>query len=111
MGAVYKARQVSLDRVVAVKLLSEKHARNQEFIQRFMREARATAKLNHPHIVSGIDVNVASGYYYLAMEYVEGESLKARILREGALPEREVVRIGAAIGSGSHSRWRSNQRL
>ena len=99
MGAVYKALQVSLDRIVAVKLLPKKLAQNQEYIERFLREARATAKLNHPHIVAGIDVNFASGYYYLAMEYVEGESLKARILREGALPEREVARIGAAVSA------------
>jgi len=99
MGAVYKARQVSLDRVVALKILTPQLAGNDEFIARFQREARATAKLNHPHIIAGFDVGQAAGYHYFAMEFIEGESLKARIKREGALPEAEVLRIGAAVAS------------
>lgn len=99
MGAVYKARQVSLDRLVALKILTPQLADNAEFIARFQREARATAKLNHPHIIAGFDVGQAAGYHYFAMEFVEGESLKARIKREGALPEAEVLRIGAAVAS------------
>jgi len=99
MGAVYKARQVMLDRVVALKVLPPKLARDAEFAQRFMREARATAKLNHPNIVSGIDVGQADGYFYFAMELVEGETLKQRFDRTGPLSEKEAARIGAAIAS------------
>lgn len=104
MGAVYQARQTSLDRIVALKILSPRHARNEEFVQRFQQEARATARLNHPNIVAATAVGYADGYYYFAMEYVEGESLKARLLRQGALAESEVVRIGAAIaGALAHA--------
>ncbi|HYF50467.1 MAG TPA: protein kinase [Planctomycetota bacterium] len=99
MGAVYKARQVSLDRVVALKVLAKKLAGNQSFVTRFLREARATAKLNHPNIVSGIAVGSAEGYHYFAMEFIEGETLNKRIKTSGALPEAEVLRIGAAVAS------------
>lgn len=96
MGAVFKARQISLDRVVALKILPQRLAKNKDFIERFMREARATAKLNHPNIISGIDVGFAAGYYYFAMEYVNGETLKGCIDRKKVLPEAEVMRIGIA---------------
>lgn len=104
MGAVYQARQISLQRIVAVKILAPKHARDQEYVQRFQLEARATGKLNHPNIVAATAVGFADRYYYFAMEFVEGESLKAKIVRKGALPEDEVVRIGAAMASAlSHA--------
>lgn len=99
MGAVYRARQVPIDREVALKLLPPELARDREFIERFLREARATAKLNHPNIIAGIDVGQADGYYYFAMEYVHGETLRCRIEREGPLSEREVAQIGAGIAS------------
>jgi serine/threonine protein kinase len=99
MGAVFKARQISLDRVVALKVLPPKLARDASFIERFQREARATAKLNHPHIVAGIGVGEEKGFYYLAMEYVDGATLKSRINREGQLPEKDVLRIGIAMAS------------
>lgn len=99
MGAVYRARQLPIDREVALKLLPPELARDREFIERFLREARATAKLNHPNIIAGIDVGQADGYYYFAMEYVHGETLRCRIDREGPLSEREVAHIGAGIAS------------
>ena len=99
MGAVFKARQISLDRIVAVKILPAKLARDASFIERFQREARATAKLNHPHIISGIGVGEERGFHYFAMEYVDGATLKSRINREGQMQEEEVLRIGVAIAS------------
>ncbi len=75
MGAVYKARQVSMDRLVALKLLPEKLARNAEFVDRFYREARASARLDHSNIIRGIAVGEAAGFHYFAMEYVQGRSL------------------------------------
>ncbi|GMV83979.1 MAG: hypothetical protein AMXMBFR7_51630 [Planctomycetota bacterium] len=99
MGAVYKARQRNLDRIIALKVLAPALAGHADYIQRFMREARATARLNHPHIISGIDVGCLDGHYFFAMELVEGETLRQRIEREGPLPETEVMRIGAAIAS------------
>src|SRR5579862_2835741 len=78
MGSVFKARQVSLDRIVALKVLPPSIAKDQKFIERFLREARTSAKLNHENIVQGIDVGKddASGLYYFAMEIVDGPSLK-----------------------------------
>jgi serine/threonine-protein kinase len=63
MGAVYRARQVSLDRIVALKILPPKLEKDAEFMRRFLGEARATGKLSHQNIVSGIDVGQADGYW------------------------------------------------
>jgi len=99
MGAVYQARQVSMDRLVALKVLTPKLASNAEFVQRFLQEARATARLNHSNIVAGISVGQADGYHYFAMEYIEGQNLDQLIREKGALSEDECVRLGAAIAS------------
>src|SRR5471032_2573903 len=74
MGAVYKARQKSLDRVVALKVLPPRIAKNTQFIERFQREARASAKLCHPNLVQGIDFgqDPASKLWYFAMEFIDG---------------------------------------
>src|SRR5882672_2718796 len=78
MGTVFKARQKSLDRIVALKILPPSIAKNTRYIERFQREARASAKLDHPNIVLGIDVgqDPATGLWYFAMEYIDGPSLK-----------------------------------
>lgn len=83
MGAVFKAKQTGIERLVALKILAPKMAKSKDFRERFFREARAVAKLNHPHIVSGIDVGTADGYYYFAMEFVDGESLGQYMMRKG----------------------------
>jgi serine/threonine-protein kinase len=76
MGAVFRATQVSLDRPVAIKVLTPRLAKNATYLKRFLREARAVAKLNHPNIVSGIDVGEAKGHQYFVMEFVEGKTLQ-----------------------------------
>lgn len=91
MGAVFKAKQVLMDRIVALKILSPKMAKNKEFCDRFKREARAVAKLNHPHIIAGIDVGSADGYYYFAMEFVDGESLGQYMHRKGGRIDEAVA--------------------
>jgi serine/threonine-protein kinase len=93
MGAVYKARQKGLDRLVALKVLPRQLARDESFIDRFMREARSAGRLSHPNIVAGIDAGCADGYYYLAMEYVDGPNLGERLDREKRLSETEAVGI------------------
>ena len=93
MGAVFKARQVSVDRVVALKILPPKHAKQQQFLVRFLREAQAAARLDHPNIVQGIDAGQAGGYYYFAMEFVDGRTLKDILEAEGRLPERRALEI------------------
>src|SRR3954469_15512891 len=76
MGAVYKARQVLLDRLVAVKVLPPEVGAGAAFAERFTREARALAKLNHPHIVGVYDFGRAGGLFYFLMEYVDGVNLR-----------------------------------
>src|SRR3954462_11543658 len=95
MGAVYKARQRSLDRIVALKLLPPAMASDKTFVERFQREARASAKLDHPNIIQGIDVGFdqTSGEWYFAMEYVDGPSLKQVLKQEGRLHEERVIGI------------------
>ncbi|MHC4914355.1 MAG: serine/threonine-protein kinase [Planctomycetota bacterium] len=100
MGAVYKARQASLDRLVALKVLAPSLARNRDFIMRFLREARAAGRLNHPNIVTGIDVGEADNYFYFAMEYVDGESLGKRLGREGNIAPKEAVALVRQVAEG-----------
>ncbi len=76
MGIVYKARQTSVDRIVAVKILLDALAQNKEFIKRFDREAKIAAKLSHNNIVNAIDAGEVNGYHYFVMEYVEGSTIK-----------------------------------
>jgi hypothetical protein len=100
MGAVFKARQISLDRVVALKVLPPSIAKNKEFIERFMREARAAGRLNHPNIVQGIDVGLCekTNLYFFAMEFVDGPTLGRRLKESGALPEEFVRKVAVQIG-------------
>ena len=97
MGSVFKARQTDLDRFVAVKVLKPRLARNAEFVERFLREARSAGRLNHPNIVAAIDVGESSGFYYFAMEYVDGETLADLLRREGPLPEDRAIAIAVEV--------------
>src|SRR5262249_257671 len=81
MGAVYKARQRKLDRLVAVKVLPAEWGKDPAFAERFGREARALAKLSHPHVVAVHDFGEADGLFYLVMEYVDGANLR-QLLQE-----------------------------
>src|SRR3954463_13888539 len=76
MATVYKARQVSLDRIVAIKVLPKRMSENPEFVDRFYKEGKAAARLSHNNIVQAIDVGSApDGYHYFVMEYIEGKTL------------------------------------
>ena len=92
MGVVYKARQKSLDRTVAIKMVLAGHLGSSEHLQRFQQEARATAKLQHPHIVHIHEVGQFDGRHFFAMEYVDGISL-ARRIEQGPLEIDEAVRM------------------
>ena len=105
MGEVYRARDTRLDRTVAIKVLLAHAAADQEFRDRFDREARAVSALNHPHICALYDVGQAkptpgemsaAAVDFLVMEFVDGETLGSRIGR-GALPIADVLAIGAQI--------------
>jgi serine/threonine protein kinase len=96
MGVVYKARQPQLDRVVALKILAPERVMEARFADRFLREARALAKLNHPNIVTVHDFGQTGGYFYLVMEFVDGVNLR-ELLRGGRLPPAEALAIVPAI--------------
>ncbi len=96
MGVVYRARDERLGRDVALKILSGDALDSVSARQRFIREAQLAATLNHPHIVTIYEVEEADGYHFIAMEFVEGETLRARVSR-GPLELEEVVRIGGDV--------------
>ena len=94
MGAVYQARQLSLDRIVAIKLLPLEISVDQDFGDRFRREARAMAKLNHPNIISVHDFGQTSeGHLYFVMEFVEGPMLHTLIHGAGGLPPESALEL------------------
>lgn len=85
MGTVYKARQISMDRIVALKVLAPELADDKTYVERFVTEAKAVAKLNHENIVGGIDAGQSKGYYFFAMEYINGETILEVMRREKTL--------------------------
>ncbi len=106
MATVYKAYHASLDRYVAIKVLHRAFMEDPNFLARFQREARVVARLEHPNIVPIYDFSEQGGQPYLVMKFIEGETLKARMLR-GPLTKEEGCRIVEAIGQGlsyAHSR-------
>jgi serine/threonine protein kinase len=92
MGVVYKARQKSLHRLVALKLLAPERVNDPSFAARFAKEAQALAALNHPHIVSVHDFGQAGGFYYLIMEFVDGVNLR-QLLQSKRLSPKEALSI------------------
>ncbi|MBN1456657.1 MAG: serine/threonine protein kinase [Sedimentisphaerales bacterium] len=93
MAVVYKARQLSLDRVVAIKVLPKRFAEKPDYIRRFYKEGKLAAKLNHNNIVQAIDVGEAGGLYYFVMEYVEGKTLHDDLSRGVIFKEHDALEI------------------
>jgi len=93
MATVFKARQLSLDRVVAVKVLPRRLSENPEYVGRFYEEGKAAGRLNHPNIVQAIDVGQAGGYHYFVMEYVEGHTVYEEISDGKVFSESEALDI------------------
>src|SRR3982075_4996 len=96
MGEVYRARDTRLDRIVAIKVLPTHLADRSEWRERFEREARTIASLNHPHICTLFDIGQQDGIDYLVMEYLEGETLAQRLLK-GSLPVEQVLKYAIEI--------------
>jgi len=97
MANVYLAEDEELGRRVAIKILNDRHASDDSFVERFRREAKNAAGLSHPNIVSVYDRGEAEGTYYIAMEYLEGRSLKDRIVADGALPVSAAIEVARQI--------------
>src|SRR5271169_5395562 len=98
MGEVYRARDTRLDRTVAIKILPSHLSDDVMHRQRFEREAKAISSLNHPHICTLYDIGRQDGVDFIVMEYVEGETLGAR-LEKGPLPTAEVLEYGIQLAS------------
>src|SRR5512133_2469210 len=88
MANVYLAEDEELGRHVAIKILNDRHASDDSFVERFRREAKNAAGLSHPNIVSIYDRGEAEGTYYIAMEYLDGRTLKELLVRFGPPPIR-----------------------
>ncbi len=94
MATVYKARQISLDRMVAIKVLPKRMSESQEFVNRFYQEGKAAARLNNANIVGAYDVGEAGGYHYFVMEFVEGKTVYDHLVDSGKpYPEKEALKI------------------
>jgi len=100
MGDVYRAQQISLDRPVALKILPAHLAEDEEFIERFVVEARAAGKLSHQNIVAAVDIGESNGRYFFAMELVDGPTLQQVISREGAIPESRAFDTAKQVARG-----------
>jgi len=97
MGAVYRGRQMSLDRPVAIKILPPEFGQQEDFAERFKSEARAMAKLNHTHIVAVYDFGITKeGHLYLVMEWVEGQTLHT-LIQKGSIPVRKAAGLAMQL--------------
>ncbi len=105
MGEVWLAYHAAMDRHVALKILSPKFTSNKEFLDRFIKEAKHSGKLNHPNIVTAYHAGSENGFYYLAISYVDGKCLKDRIDSGEMIPEREALLIAKSIIDGLGYAW------
>src|SRR5262249_4732620 len=100
MGFVFKARQTSLDREVALKVLARHLADNKEYVARFYREAKVMAKLDHENIIRCFSVGESHGLHYMAMEYVDGGSLQNWLDKLGKFSVGDAVHATLAVARG-----------
>ncbi len=102
MAIVYKAKQLSLDRTVAIKILPKRFTEKPDYIKRFYKEGKLAAKMNHNNIVQAIDVGEAGGLYYFVMEYVEGKTLYDDLAKGKVFNEQEalemIIQLAKALG-------------
>ncbi len=111
MGEVWLASQLSLERDVALKILPAQLGMNPDAAKRFLQEVRMLARLGHPNIVPAWEAGEDSGILFFAMAYVLGESLEARLQRQGAMPEPEALRLAAKVGGALAYAWNQHRLL
>ena len=99
MGDVYRAHDDSLERPVALKLLADRYAEDDDLRERIMRESRLAAGLDHPNVVPVYEAGEAEGRVYIAMRYVDGTDLRALLRREGALEPTRAVEIASQVAN------------
>jgi predicted Ser/Thr protein kinase len=100
MSSVYKAHDRLLERSVALKILHEQYTRDEDYVERFRREARSVAQLTHPNIVTVIDRGEQDGRQFIVFEYVDGENLKELLDREGRLTPRGAIELALQVARG-----------
>jgi len=105
MGIVYRARQLIVDREVALKVLHPALSGQERLVRRLQREARTTARLAHPHVVTAIDMGETDGMWWYAMEFVDGPSLGMRLRQQGRLKEREALRLFIPLVEALEHLW------
>lgn len=105
MASVWKARQISLDRIVAIKILSDRLTHDAADIERFHTEARAAAKLKHPGIVQVYDASAEDGIYYFVMEFVAGYTVGDWARRKGRLSEKEALLVAEHVAAALNYAW------
>src|SRR5262249_49195623 len=108
MGSIYKARHRETGQIVAIKVMPTRLANNPVLLRRFEQEFRAASQLDHPNIVRALDFGYLGNMPYLVMEFVEGESLGARLERLGRMPHQEAVRIIVQVAQGLHRAHKQN---
>ena len=106
MGAVYRGRQVSVDRPAAIKVLKKELTENPEFVKRFQREAALLARLVDTHVVQVFGAGEAEGHHFYAMEFVEGEDLSARLKRGYRFTVEEVLQVAFRVARALSAAWR-----
>ena len=109
MGEVFLARQISLDRQVALKVLQQKFINDKEYVDSLFREARAAAKLNHPNIVQAYAVGEEDGIFYFAMEFVRGKTFKEILKEEGKVSFVQSAKVIRDIASALGVAWREQK--
>ena len=111
MGVVYLAHQISLDRPSALKVLSENYANDAQFVGNFIKEARAAAKLNHPHIVQAYAVGEDEGIFYFAMEDIDGKTMKEVLKEQQLIPADQALLIVQQIAEALDYAWREQKLI
>ncbi len=109
MGVVYQARQLSLDRPVALKILLPEAAQDKEQVESLLNEARAAGRLTHPNIVQAYAVGEENGVYYFAMEYIRGETMKQVLAREKVIEPKRAAKIIGEIAAALTCAWRDER--
>lgn len=107
-GSVYRARQVSMDRIVTLLVLSEQLAANESYAERFLREARDAGTLSHPNLIRVYDVEESEGCYLLSMEHVAGETLHRILERDGKLTEKRAAEIAYQVADALREATRND---
>ncbi len=111
MGEVYLARQLSMDRDVALKILPSRPDRSRAEADRFLHEARLLARLEHPNVVTAHEAGEDDGILFLAMAYVKGESVAARMATHGAMHEKDALKITRKVGRALAYAWEEHRLL